>query len=132
MVHMARNMRVPQNSASLAETKKRTLKFFRMCCRSVPEYVEIYNLYDISSPSKLRFVVTAEVRKNSNVTNPKVIDMLLFKGMEELTNCVDHSKQRHHLVRKYALGNQGLEEELGHKDQGNSNFMKNFYNINYF
>uniref|UniRef100_M0ZV06 NADH ubiquinone oxidoreductase B14 subunit n=1 Tax=Solanum tuberosum TaxID=4113 RepID=M0ZV06_SOLTU len=53
MVHMARNMRVPQNSASLAKAKKRTLEFFRMCYRSVPEYVEIYNLYDIVSPSKL-------------------------------------------------------------------------------
>lgn len=62
----------------------------------------------------------------------QVIDMLLFKGMEELKNCVDHSKQRHHLVGKYVVGNQGLVQDLGHKDQGSSNFLKNFYSSNYF
>ncbi|KAK4355047.1 hypothetical protein RND71_027241 [Anisodus tanguticus] len=36
----------------------------------------------------------------------QVIDMLLFKGMEELKNCVDHSKQRHRLVGKYVIRNQ--------------------------
>ncbi|KAH0772409.1 hypothetical protein KY290_009546 [Solanum tuberosum] len=75
MVHMARNMRVPPNSASLAEAKKRTLEFFRMCCRSIPEIMEIYNLYDVVSPSQLRYAVAAEVRKNSNVTNPKFMNL---------------------------------------------------------
>ncbi|RVW92997.1 NADH dehydrogenase [ubiquinone] 1 alpha subcomplex subunit 6 [Vitis vinifera] len=28
----------------------------------------------------------------------KVIDMLLFKGMEEFRNVVEHSKQRHHII----------------------------------
>ncbi|PHT98036.1 NADH dehydrogenase [ubiquinone] 1 alpha subcomplex subunit 6 [Capsicum chinense] len=94
--------------------------------------MDIYNLYDVVTPSQLRSAVASEVRKNSNVTNPKVIDMLLFKGMEELKNCVDHSKQRHHLVGKYVVGNQGLVQDLGHKDQGISNFLKNFYSSNYF
>lgn len=35
--------------------------------------MEIYNLYDVVSPSQLRYAVAAEVRKNSNVTNPKVL-----------------------------------------------------------
>ncbi|XP_060174202.1 NADH dehydrogenase [ubiquinone] 1 alpha subcomplex subunit 6 [Lycium barbarum] len=132
MAQMVRNMRVPPNSVSLSEAKKRTLEFFRLCCRSIPEIMDIYNLYDVVSPSQLRSAVAAEVRKYSNVTNPKVIDMLLFKGMEELKNCVDHSKQRHHLVGKYVVGNQGLVQDLGHKDQGASNFLKNFYSSNYF
>lgn len=62
----------------------------------------------------------------------QVIDMLLFKGMEELTNIVDHSKQRHHIMGQYVLGQQGLVQDLGNKDQGISNFLKNFYNTNYF
>ncbi|XP_019257578.1 PREDICTED: NADH dehydrogenase [ubiquinone] 1 alpha subcomplex subunit 6-like [Nicotiana attenuata] len=132
MAHMVRNMRVPPNSASLAEAKNRTLEFFRMCCRSIPEIMDMYNLYDVVSPSQLRSAVAAEVRKNSNVTNPKVIDMLLFKGMEELKNVVDHSKQRHHIVGKYVVGNQGLVQDLEAKDQGSSNFLKNFYSSNYF
>lgn len=62
----------------------------------------------------------------------QVIDMLLFKGMEELENIVEHSKQRHHIVGQYVVGQQGLVQDLGTKDQGISPFLKNFYGSNYF
>lgn len=58
--------------------------------------------------------------------------MLLFKGMEELNNIVEHAKQRHHIVGRYVVGRQGLVQDLGTKDQGISNFLKNFYYSNYF
>lgn len=58
--------------------------------------------------------------------------MLLFKGMEELNNVLEHAKQRHHLIGQYVVGRQGLVQDLGTKDQGISNFLKNFYNGNYF
>jgi len=62
----------------------------------------------------------------------QVIDMLLFKGLEELKNVVNHSKQRHHIVGQYVVGRRGLEQqELASKEQGISNFLKNFYNTNY-
>ncbi|KAB1224999.1 NADH dehydrogenase [ubiquinone] 1 alpha subcomplex subunit 6 [Morella rubra] len=64
--------------------------------------------------------------------NLQVIDMLLFKGMEELNNVVEHAKQRHHIVGQYVVGPQGLVQDLGTKDKGLSDFLKNFYNGNYF
>lgn len=57
--------------------------------------------------------------------------MLLFKGMEELKNIVDHSKQRHHIIGQYVVGNQGLVQDLAPNDQGLSSFLKNFYSSNY-
>ncbi|KAL0289298.1 UNVERIFIED_CONTAM: NADH dehydrogenase [ubiquinone] 1 alpha subcomplex subunit [Sesamum calycinum] len=45
-----------------------------------------------------------------------VIDMLLFKGTEELSNIVEHAKQRHHIIGQYVVGRQGLD--VGTKDQG--------------
>ena len=60
----------------------------------------------------------------------QVIDMLLFKGMEELKNVVDHSKQRHHIIGQYVVGQQ--VQDSATKDQGTSTFLKNFYNTNYF
>lgn len=57
--------------------------------------------------------------------------MLLFKGTEELNNVLEHAKQRHHLIGQYVVG-QGLIQDLGTKDQGVSNFLKNFYTSNYF
>ena len=61
----------------------------------------------------------------------QVIDMLIFKGMEELENIVEHSKQRHHVIGQYVVG-QGLVKDLGTKDQGLSPFLKKFYESNYF
>lgn len=58
--------------------------------------------------------------------------MLLFKGMEELGNITEHAKQRHHIIGQYVVGREGLVQDLGAKDQGVSNFLKNFYKSNYF
>ncbi|RVW36385.1 NADH dehydrogenase [ubiquinone] 1 alpha subcomplex subunit 6 [Vitis vinifera] len=62
----------------------------------------------------------------------KVIDMLLFKGMEEFRNVVEHSKQRHHIIGQYVLAREHLVQDAGAKDQGMSEFLKNFYSSNYF
>ncbi|CAI9106745.1 OLC1v1005964C1 [Oldenlandia corymbosa var. corymbosa] len=132
MAHMMRNLKVQPNSTSLEEARKRTFDFFRMACRSIPSIMDIYNLQDVVAPSELRSSVAAQIRKNSHVSNPKVIDMLLFKAMEELKDIVDHSKQRHHIIGQYVVGNKGQVQDLGTKDEGNSEFLKNFYTTNYF
>ena len=65
------------------------------------------------------------------IINLQVIDMLLFKAMEELNNIMEHAKQWHHIIGQYVVGRQGLVQDLGTKDQGISNFLKKFYNSNY-
>ncbi|KAK9100659.1 hypothetical protein Scep_024089 [Stephania cephalantha] len=61
-----------------------------------------------------------------------VIDMLLFKGFEELNNILEQAKQRHHLIGQYVIGREGLVQDHRTKDQGISDFLKNFYSSNYF
>ncbi|OIW16714.1 hypothetical protein TanjilG_14585 [Lupinus angustifolius] len=95
--------------------------------------MEIYNLYDVVSVSEIRSSISSQIRKNTHVTNPKVIDMLLFNGMEELRNVVEHLKQRHYIIGQYVVGGRAFEqEELSIKNQGTSTFLKNFYDTNYF
>nr|GLL32561.1 NADH dehydrogenase [ubiquinone] 1 alpha subcomplex subunit 6 [Ipomoea trifida]GMD21550.1 NADH dehydrogenase [ubiquinone] 1 alpha subcomplex subunit 6-like [Ipomoea batatas]GMD23126.1 NADH dehydrogenase [ubiquinone] 1 alpha subcomplex subunit 6-like [Ipomoea batatas]GMD26101.1 NADH dehydrogenase [ubiquinone] 1 alpha subcomplex subunit 6-like [Ipomoea batatas]GME04373.1 NADH dehydrogenase [ubiquinone] 1 alpha subcomplex subunit 6-like [Ipomoea batatas] len=132
MAQLMKQFKVPPNSMSLEEARHRTFEFFRMCCRSIPQVMEIYNLYDVVTPSELRSSVASEFRRNANVTNPKVIDLLLFKGMEELKNVVDHSKQRHHIIGQYVTGHEDFMQDGDAKDQSSSNFLKNFYKSNYF
>ncbi|CAA0831435.1 NADH dehydrogenase [Striga hermonthica] len=132
MASSVKYVRVPPNSASLAEARQRVFEFFKTACRSIPTIMDIYTLDDVTSPSKLRSVISSEIRKNAGVTNPKVIDMLLFKGTEELSNIVEHAKQRHHILGQYVLGRDGLAQDLETKDQGASDFLKNFYKSNYF
>ncbi|CAI8607451.1 unnamed protein product [Vicia faba] len=132
MAQAIRNAKVPPNSVNLEEARQRVFEFFRSACRSLPTVMEVYNLYDVATISQLRSTIAAEIRKNDHITNPKVIDLLLFKGLEELKNVVNHSKQRHHIVGQYVVGRRGLEQqELAAKEQGISNFLKNFYNSNY-
>ncbi|MQM12000.1 hypothetical protein Taro_044912 [Colocasia esculenta] len=132
MAFTMRAVRVAPNSASLEEARARVFDFFKAACRSIPTIIDIYNLHDVVTPSQLRSTVAAEIRKNAHVTNPKVIDMLLFKGMEELGNIVEHAKQRHHMIGQYVVGRGGLVQETDTKDQGTSEFLKRFYESNYF
>ncbi|KAM2157132.1 hypothetical protein ACFX1R_042739 [Malus domestica] len=85
----------------------------RAACRSIPTIMEIYNLDDVVTPFHLLTVITSKIRKNANVTNPKVIDMLLFKAMEELNNITEHAKQRRHIIGQYVVGQQGLMQNSG-------------------
>ncbi|KAG4127063.1 hypothetical protein ERO13_D10G195900v2 [Gossypium hirsutum] len=132
MAFTLRSVKVPPNSTSLEEARSRVFDFFRKACRSIPTIMDIYNLDDVVTKSELRSSISSEIRKNSHVTNPKVIDLLLFKGMEELNNIVEHAKQRHHIIGQYVLGRQGLAQDLDTKDEGTSEFLKNFYKSNYF
>ncbi|KAM3733605.1 hypothetical protein ACB098_11G149500 [Castanea mollissima] len=127
-----RAVKVPPNSASLEEARHRVIDFFRTACRSIPSIIDIYNLDEVATVSELRSSVAAQIRKNSHITNTKVIDMLLLKGVEEFNNIVEHAKQRHHIIGQYVVGQKGLVLDSGTKDQGDSNFLKNFYNSNYF
>ncbi|CAM8960779.1 unnamed protein product [Rhodiola kirilowii] len=131
MSFIVRAVKVPPNSASLEEARARTFDFFRTACRSMPRIMEIYNLHDVATISQLRSSVASQIRNNANVSNPKVIDMLLFKGMEELGNIVEHAKQRHHIIGQYVVGQHGLVQDSGAKDQGLSDFLKSFYKSNY-
>ncbi|KNA19149.1 hypothetical protein SOVF_064180 [Spinacia oleracea] len=123
--------KVPPNSANLEEARKRVFDFFKLACRSLPKVMDIYNLDDVATISQLRSTIASQLRKNAHIKDPKVIDMLIFKGMEELENIVEHSKQRHHMIGQYVVGHHGLVQEMGTKEQGLSPFLKNFYKSNY-
>lgn len=130
MSFITRAVQVAPNSASLGEARKRTFDFFRKACRSIPAVMDIYNLYDVVTISQLRSTISSEIRKNAHITNPKVIDMLLFNGMEELNNVVEHAKQRHHIIGQYVVG-KGLVDDRGTGDQDISSFLKNFQDTSY-
>ena len=72
MAFTMRAVKVPPNSASLEEARHRVFDFFKQACRSIPTVMEIYNLDDVVTPSQLRSTIAKEIRKNQNITNPKV------------------------------------------------------------
>ena len=68
-----RKIGVPPNSANLTEARRRVFDFFRAACRSIPTIMDIYNLQDVVARSQLRFAISAQIRNNAHVTDPKVL-----------------------------------------------------------
>lgn len=73
-----RSVKVPPNSANLEEARSRVFEFFKTACRSLPSIMDMYNLDDVASKSQLRSVISSEIRKNSHVTNPKVLPFFFW------------------------------------------------------
>lgn len=67
-----KSIRVPPNSANLEEARARVFDFFKTACRAIPSVMDIYMLGDVVTPSQLRSSISAQIRKNAHVTNPKV------------------------------------------------------------
>ncbi|XP_068648593.1 NADH dehydrogenase [ubiquinone] 1 alpha subcomplex subunit 6-like [Aristolochia californica] len=132
MAHTFKSLKVPPNSATLEEAKGRVIDLFKKACRSLPTVLNVYHLDDVVTVSQLRSAISSKIRKNAHITNPKAIDLLVFNGMEELRNIIEHYKQRHHIVGEYVIGHEGLVHDKDVKDQGSSEFLKQFYNTNYF
>lgn len=57
--------------------------------------------------------------------------MLLIKGEEELSNVVEHAKQRHHIIGQYVVDRRA-HEMRSIRDPSTSEFLENFYTSNYF
>ncbi|KMZ62648.1 NADH dehydrogenase [ubiquinone] 1 alpha subcomplex subunit 6 [Zostera marina] len=131
MAFTMRALKVPPNSVTVEEARSKVFDFVRTACRSLPKIMQIYNIEEVVTISQLRSTISKEIRKNENIDNPKVIDMLLFKAMEELNNVTEHAKQRHHLIGQYVVGHKGLVNETHEKDKGSSEFLKQFYAGNY-
>eukprot|EP00244_Chara_vulgaris_P012822 TRINITY_DN6945_c0_g1_i8.p1 TRINITY_DN6945_c0_g1~~TRINITY_DN6945_c0_g1_i8.p1 ORF type:complete len:139 (-),score=24.92 TRINITY_DN6945_c0_g1_i8:51-467(-) len=124
-------------SATLSQAKHRALYFFRAVSRELPEIMNRYNLHEVVTLGELRSRVAAEFRKHPRVINPKVVDMLVYKGSEELSNVMIQAKQRHHILSQYVVGPQGVAEtkaaalgKVAPGQGGQSEFLKMFYESN--
>ncbi|GJP33458.1 hypothetical protein CLOM_g17997 [Closterium sp. NIES-68] len=98
-----------------------------------------YNLDEVITRQELRSRIADEFRRHQDVENPKVIDLLVFKGREELVNYLSQSKQRHHVISQWVVGPQGQVPTIPggahHKPGivpkgGESQFLRSFYESN--
>ncbi|KAK9822706.1 hypothetical protein WJX81_005248 [Elliptochloris bilobata] len=99
-----------------------------MVCRTLPWVVSKYRLDELTTVKELQRVLEKKFRSNWFVRDPRAIDLLIFKGKEELDMVQQQHKQRHHLINDYVVGPQQERqvEELERKENL-SKFMKGFY-----
>jgi NADH dehydrogenase (ubiquinone) 1 alpha subcomplex subunit 6 len=78
----------------------------------VPWAVKNYRLDELTTPAELRSHVAALFRARGGAAaaasrpgggaiDPRVVDLLIYKGREELESVVLQHKQRHHLIGEY-------------------------------
>ncbi|CAN2387564.1 NADH dehydrogenase ubiquinone 1 alpha subcomplex [Pristimantis euphronides] len=105
----------PILSHDLSDAKRRVRELYRAWYREVPNTVHVYQL-DIAVKQG-REMVRQEFQKNADVTDPRVIDLLVIKGKMDLEETIKVWKQRTHIMR-YFHETESLKP---------SDFLSNFY-----
>jgi len=103
-------------------------------CRFVPWAVKNYRLDELTTPAELRSHIAAAFRARGPGlagADPRVIDLLIYKGREELESVVLQHKQRHHLIGDYITGPRAVRDAAasqgGGAGAGESAFLRSFY-----
>eukprot|EP01113_Clastostelium_recurvatum_P039444 TRINITY_DN6022_c0_g1_i2.p1 TRINITY_DN6022_c0_g1~~TRINITY_DN6022_c0_g1_i2.p1 ORF type:complete len:131 (-),score=16.43 TRINITY_DN6022_c0_g1_i2:56-406(-) len=97
---MAHQLRPTLISKSFAEASARSLQLYKSVLRAVPSLMVSYDLEYPASVLKKR--LRHEFEKNRNVRDIPTIDMLVFRGSNELEESVQVWKTRSHVEKYFA------------------------------
>jgi len=105
--------------------------FFFEVCRCMPFVHASMRLEELVSVRDMRNVVKQKFLEYKDVTDPRVIDLLVFKGREELEVYLTGHKQRHHAITEYL--DEVIKERTQPPKKGiqQSAFLNSFLEGNY-
>lgn len=83
-------------SGSFAEARSRVLNLYRTGLRDIPEMRKNYNLNE--SPAVIRDCLRAQFEMHAGVRDAKVLDMLVFKGRQNIDEIRAQWKGRHQVT----------------------------------
>jgi NADH dehydrogenase (ubiquinone) 1 alpha subcomplex subunit 6 len=94
-----------------------------------PDIVDIYRLEIPSRLIKQR--IRKEFNKHRNITDLKIIDVLLFKGRIEYEETMNVWKQKTHVMRLFVIDcNRWFEYEIDEYSTRSTKFLDKFYDGN--
>eukprot|EP00275_Glaucocystis_incrassata_P000644 EC120095.1.p1 GENE.EC120095.1~~EC120095.1.p1 ORF type:complete len:134 (+),score=15.99 EC120095.1:49-450(+) len=114
-------------SANFTESQERVLHLYRQTLKAIPEIIKLYYLE--VTPQELRTRINAEFAKHKGVKDVRVIDLLLFKGRNELDETLAMYKTRSHVGRYLMplLPDVQEKQEAAKEVSEDSDFLKRFY-----
>jgi len=83
-------------SGSFAEARGRVLNLYRLGLRDIPEMRKNYNLNE--SPALIRDTLREQFEMHADVRDAKVLDMLVFKGRQNIDEIRAQWKGRHQVT----------------------------------
>ncbi|PIA13707.1 hypothetical protein COEREDRAFT_83304 [Coemansia reversa NRRL 1564] len=106
---------VTRSSTSLKDARTRAIHLYRQWQKSVPQFMIDYHL---SMPQAVvRSKIRENFEKNRYVSDPRVIDVLLFKGQIEFEETYNVWKQYSHVLRYF---------DANERDPQSNQFMDKF------
>merc|ERR1712137_124858 len=100
-VVMAFNMYVRTSvSRNMAEARHKVIDLYRKACRLVPVLIAQYELS--FTPAAMRARIRKDFDKHRDVSNPQVVDKLLFLGMVDIEEGRNMWKQTNHVDSYFA------------------------------
>jgi NADH dehydrogenase (ubiquinone) 1 alpha subcomplex subunit 6 len=111
-------------TAGVGQTSVKSLEFYREVARCLPTIMKQYKLGELTTLAEMRRNLSDMIRRNSSVRDPSAIDILIYKGREELEMILMNHKQRHHLISQYV---KNPAQERVEKVSGLSPFLEAFY-----
>lgn len=88
------------HSKNLEEARTEVRSLYRSFVRSVPYIMTTFKVAKLTE-KQVYSVLREEFSKHGNVTDPRVVDMLVIKGKIELQEQVELWQQRTHFYRRF-------------------------------
>eukprot|EP00879_Flechtneria_rotunda_P001641 GHRR01001801.1.p1 GENE.GHRR01001801.1~~GHRR01001801.1.p1 ORF type:complete len:147 (+),score=10.58 GHRR01001801.1:192-632(+) len=109
----------------------KTRQFYLEVCRCVPFIHRTMRLEELATVREIRAIVKEKFKEHKDVTDPRVIDMLIFKGREELETYLTMHKQRHHAITEYLDPIVKKKTTFPKPPSNNSAFLDSFLKSSY-
>ncbi|KAG2430531.1 hypothetical protein HXX76_010054 [Chlamydomonas incerta] len=95
--------RLAQKAVEVAHQEKRLFggaarHFYFEICRCLPFIQRLHKMEEMVSLKELRAIVKEKFKEYKDVKDGRVVDLLIFKGREEIETYLLMHKQRHHVV----------------------------------